>query len=60
MGTVSEPVPVTGFALNFSPMPRIAPPPLGSVIAGAVNSDDAGPDVFSEEVEEAHGQTSTL
>jgi hypothetical protein len=34
MGTLSEPVPVTGFAVNFSPMPRIAPPPLGSVRVG--------------------------
>src|ERR1700674_5647653 len=33
-GTVSAPVPVTGFAANFSPIPRIAPPPLGSEIAG--------------------------
>ena len=34
MGTVIEPVPVTGLAANFSPMPRIAPPPLGNEIAG--------------------------
>jgi hypothetical protein len=34
IGTLSEPVPVTGFAANFSPIPRIAPPPFGSVIAG--------------------------
>src|SRR5437773_10489692 len=34
IGTVIEPVPVTGFAANFSPIPRIAPPPLGSEIAG--------------------------
>ena len=34
MGTVMEPVPVTGLAANFSPMPRIAPPPLGSAMAG--------------------------
>src|SRR6266487_4589322 len=27
MGTVMEPVPVTGLAANFSPMLRIAPPP---------------------------------
>jgi hypothetical protein len=33
-GTVMEPVPVTGLAANFSPMPRIAPPPLGSMIDG--------------------------
>src|SRR5271165_1916632 len=29
IGTDREPVPVTGFAENFSPMPRIAPPPFG-------------------------------
>src|SRR5258708_11174256 len=35
MGTVSDPVPVTGLAANFSPMPRMAPPPLGSEREGA-------------------------
>src|SRR6266566_8244004 len=35
MGTVSEPVPVTGLAENFSPIPRIAPPPLGRESLGA-------------------------
>ena len=35
MGTDIEPVPVTGLAANFSPMPRIAPPPLGREIEGA-------------------------
>lgn len=35
-GTDNEPVPVTGFAENFSPIPRIAPPPLGNEIAGGV------------------------
>src|SRR5256712_2717899 len=35
-GTVIEPEPVTGLAANFSPMPRMAPPPLGSEIAGGV------------------------
>ena len=34
MGTLMEPVPVTGLAANFSPMPRIAPPPFGSEIEG--------------------------
>src|SRR6478736_3481011 len=40
MGMVNDAVPVTGFAANFSPMPRTAPPPLGRVICGAatVNS----------------------
>src|SRR6185436_13951106 len=37
IGTVIEPVPVTGLAANFSPMPRIAPPPLGREILGAAN-----------------------
>ena len=36
MGTVIEPVPVTGLAANFSPMPRIAPPPFGREICGAL------------------------
>jgi hypothetical protein len=43
IGTFIEPVPVTGFAPNFSPIPRIAPPPLGNEIAGAEK-----PDCFSE------------
>ena len=34
MGTVIEPLPVTGFAENFSPIPRFAPPPFGSWIVG--------------------------
>src|SRR5215468_12036535 len=34
-GTDIEPLPVTGLAANFSPMPRIAPPPLGRDIDGA-------------------------
>jgi hypothetical protein len=34
MGTAIEPVPVTGLAANFSPIPRIAPPPLGSEMDG--------------------------
>jgi hypothetical protein len=37
MGTLIEPVPVTGFAANFSPVPRTAPPPLGREIEGAVS-----------------------
>jgi hypothetical protein len=35
MGTLIDPVPVTGFAMNFSPNPRMAPPPLGSAGLGA-------------------------
>src|ERR1700747_860509 len=31
-----EPVPVTGLAANFSPIPLIAPPPFGSEICGAL------------------------
>jgi hypothetical protein len=34
IGRVSDPVPVTGLAANFSPMPRIAPPPCGSDSVG--------------------------
>jgi hypothetical protein len=37
MGTDIEPVPVTGLLENFSPMPRMAPPPLGSEIVGAAD-----------------------
>src|SRR5215217_5266579 len=36
IGSVNVPVPVAAFAENFSPMPRIAPPPFGSAIAGGV------------------------
>jgi hypothetical protein len=45
MGTLTEPVPVTGFAANFSPIPRIAPPPLGRLSCGGLKgerSDGAG------------------
>src|SRR5215204_714063 len=34
IGTDMEPVPLTGLAANFSPMPRMAPPPFGSEIDG--------------------------
>ena len=34
-GTVTDPVPMTGLARNFTPIPRIAPPPLGSEMLGA-------------------------
>jgi hypothetical protein len=34
IGTDIDPVPVAGLAANFSPIPRIAPPALGKVIAG--------------------------
>ena len=34
-------MPVTAVAENFSPMPRMAPPPLGRLIWGALNGDDA-------------------
>src|SRR6266699_3694043 len=36
MGTVMEPVPVTWLAPNFSPMPRIAPPPFGREMEGTL------------------------
>ena len=36
---VNLPVPVAGFVSNFSPIPRIAPPPLGRLICGAANGD---------------------
>ena len=39
MGTVIDPVPVAAFAVNFSPIPRTAPPPLGRLICGAENGD---------------------
>src|SRR5271165_5378587 len=39
MGTVEEPAPETGLALNFSPIPRMAPPPLGNEIWGKPGPD---------------------
>ena len=36
-----EPVPVTGLAANFSPMPRMAPPPLGNEMEGAAGFGSA-------------------
>jgi len=35
IGTVSDAVPLTGLAPNFSPMPRMAPPPWGRATDGA-------------------------
>src|SRR5512132_4024356 len=40
-GIWSEAVPVTGLAENFSPMPRIAPPPLGSDGMGTLGPEAA-------------------
>src|SRR5262249_34955457 len=43
IGTLIEPVPVTGLAANFSPIPLIAPPPFGRDTAGrlpAAPTDD--------------------
>jgi len=40
-------VPVAGFAPNFSPMPRMAPPPFGSVTCGGVNGAGAASFPFS-------------
>jgi hypothetical protein len=42
MGIVIEPVPVTGLAANFSPIPRIAPPPLGRETAGGLTLGGLG------------------
>jgi hypothetical protein len=47
IGTLIEPVPVTGLAANFSPMPRIAPPPLGREILGAEKLDCSDGLLFS-------------
>jgi hypothetical protein len=33
---LSEPVPVTGSAPNFSPIPLMAPPPFGRLMDGAL------------------------
>src|SRR5438309_5309978 len=38
-GTVSEPVPIIMLVVNFSPIPRIAPPPFGREIAGTGDCD---------------------
>src|SRR5262245_43721157 len=43
MGIVIDPAPVTGLAANFSPRPRIAPPPLGSDSEGGlIRNESAG------------------
>src|SRR5438874_7184010 len=39
IGTLIDPVPVTGLAANFSPMPRMAPPPLGKLIDGGAAAE---------------------
>src|SRR5580704_674978 len=41
-GTWSEKVPVQALVENFSPMPRIAPPPEGSVSAGSERAPGSG------------------
>lgn len=38
IGTLNEAVPVEGFTENFSSIPRIAPPPLGSDSVGAIGT----------------------
>lgn len=55
-GTVSLPVsvPVAAFAANFSPIPRIAPPPEGRLIEGGLKGEDSdlapsGPGTFDED-----------
>ena len=40
IGRVKPEVPVTGLAANFSPIPRIAPPPLGSDTLGAATPNE--------------------
>ena len=40
MGSDKDPEPVTGLTANFSPMPRIAPPPFGKAIAGGVAMEE--------------------
>jgi hypothetical protein len=42
IGTDMEPVPVLGLVVNVSSMPRMAPPPVGSVIAGGVTRKLSG------------------
>jgi hypothetical protein len=37
IGMLADAVPVTGFAPNFSPMPRIAPPPFGTDTEGKLD-----------------------
>src|SRR5262249_30368441 len=39
IGTLIDPVPVTGLAANFSPIPRIAPPPFGRLIVGTAGAE---------------------
>jgi hypothetical protein len=50
-GTVKEAVPVAGFASNFSPMERMAPPPVGRVM-GELLANDCGA-IVDERVEAA-------
>ena len=47
MGMVNEPVPVAGFALNFSSIPRIAPPPRGKFTAGKGGGSEVFEDGFA-------------
>lgn len=39
-----DPVPVRALVENFSPMPRMAPPPFGSEICGGANGEPAESD----------------
>jgi hypothetical protein len=43
-----DPVPVTGFAENFSPIPRIAPPPFGRDMDGTLTAPELAPASFAE------------
>src|SRR5690606_29902409 len=46
-GMEKAPVPVTGFEENFSPIPRMAPPPLGREIEGtSIELDLVSPPSF--------------
>src|SRR5437016_14075172 len=42
MGMLNVPLPVTELDENFSPIPRMAPPPFGSEIVGAATRNVSG------------------
>jgi hypothetical protein len=44
-GIVNAPLPFTAFVVYFSPMPLIAPPPLGSETAGGENRGSRSSDL---------------
>ena len=51
MGTLSEPVQVAGLASNFSPIPRMAPLPLGGDMAGGYEKTPLVPPWTSDPLE---------